>query len=272
MEIITPELKDELLKKIDKKYGFDFSNYSEASIIRRITRFYEMFKFNNTKELAERLTTDKKLFELFVTEITVNVTQFFREPGFYKSLITKVFPVLSTYPFIKIWCAGCSTGQEVYSLAILLKEAGLTERIKIYATDLNTLVIKKAKDGIYSKSEFEEGEAGYKDSGGKMEFKNYFTESNSHYQIKDELKKNLVFAQHNLVKDESFNEFNLIMCRNVLIYFNLKLQDHVLKLFDNSMRNLGYLGLGSKESLSLSKIGYKYEVIDSQEKIYRKIH
>lgn len=270
MNIIEQE-KSDLLKSITDRYGYDFLDYSEASIKRRIIRFAELNKFNNYFDLKHHLLNNESLFAQFVLEVTVNVTEMFRDPSFFISLVENVFPILQTFPHRKIWHAGCSTGEEVYSLAIFLHEQNLFENTRQYATDVNTTVIKKAKDGIYSLERIREYTRNYQKAGGMADFSDYYT---AHYDsaiMNYELKKYMVFSNHNLVSDKSFNEFNLIVCRNVLIYFNWQLQEKVIQLFDESLSLFGYLALGSKESIMLNSIKHKYEVIDERNKIYRKI-
>lgn len=268
---ITSEETIELLNMVNDRYGYDFSEYAESSIKRRINRFADIHKFDNYFDIKHHLLNDESLFASFVIEITVNVTEMFRDPTFFKSLQNNVFPILKTYPYRKIWNAGCSTGEEAYSIAILLSENNLYNRTKIYGTDINSEVIKKAKEGIYSLKLMKGYTTNYIKSNGSSSFSEYYT---AHYDssiMNQNLKKNLIFSVHNLVSDKSFNEFNMILCRNVLIYFNQKLQEKVFQLFHESLGIFGFLALGSKESMMASKYKDKYEVIDKREKIFRKI-
>jgi chemotaxis protein methyltransferase CheR len=194
----------------------------------------------------------------------------FRDPEFYTELREKVFPALATYPIIKIWHAGCATGEEVYSMAIMLKEAGLLERAKIYATDLNPLNIEKAKKGITSLQHVKSYTHNYIRSGGKTDFSDYYSAQYGAAIISSELRKNILFSQHNLVTDQVFNEFQLICCRNVLIYFNKDLQNRVISLFYDSLSPMGYLAIGTKESLLFTEVRDRFEVISAENKIFRR--
>ena len=195
----------------------------------------------------------------------------FRDPAFYKVLREKILPILSTYPFIRIWHAGCSTGEEVYSMAIMLKEAGMLHKSLLYATDLNPTVVESAKSGIFKVSSMQQYSENYINSGGQKDFSSYYRANYNLAKFDDELKSKMVFSTHNLVSDSSFNEFQLILCRNVLIYFEKQLQSRVLELFDKSLDNLGFLALGSKESIKFSSIASQYSPFDVKEKIWRKM-
>jgi chemotaxis protein methyltransferase CheR len=268
---ITSEEKSELLALVNDRYGYDFSDYSDASMKRRINRFAGLFKLDNYFDLKHHLLNDQSLFATFIIEVTVNVTEMFRDPLFFKSLQKKVFPALSTYPYRKVWNAGCSTGEEVYSLAILLRENDLLNRTKIYATDINSNVIQRAKDGIYPLKLMKGYTTNYQKAGGNSDFSDYYTAQYDAAILNNNIKRNLIFSTHNLVSDKSFNEFNLIICRNVIIYFNQDLQEKVFNLFYESLGPLGFLALGSKESMMASKLKHKFEVVDKAEKIFRKI-
>lgn len=252
-------------------YGYDFREYSRASIHRRIERFITNHRFKDLDALQLAIFSDAYFFEKFLQELTVNVTEMFRDPSFFLALRKKVLPMLSTYAHIKIWDAGCSSGEELFSLAILLKEEGLLKRTKIYATDINQKVLKQASEGIFSAKNIAAYTAGYYASGGKAAFSDYFNSNYGSIKFDASLIKGVTFYPHNLSTDFSFNEFNLIICRNVLIYFNRKLQERVLNLFDDSLVSLGYLALGKKETIYLSNISKKYEFIDKDNRIYRKV-
>ena len=221
--------------------------------------------------LVKQVLNDPFYFEGFLQEITVNVTEIFRDPGFFLSLRKNVLPILSTYPYIKIWDAGCSTGEELFSLAILLQEEGLLEKTRIYATDINQKVLKKAKEGIFPANQLPAITAAYYASGGKKEFSGYYVSHYGSLKFSSELIKNVIFYPHNLATDSSFNEFHLILCRNVLIYFNSELQERVFHLFDKSLVKLGYLGLGKKETISMSESANSFNFVDKENRIYRKI-
>lgn len=259
-----------LIEEIHTQYGYDFSGYARASVYRRIKRFLGQKHLQSVDALREKLFSDSFFFENFLQEVTVNVTEMFRDPTFFLSLRENVLPILSTYPFIKIWDAGCSTGEELFSLAILLEEEGLLGRTKIYATDINQKVLMQAKEGIFSASNMAAYTSAYYAAGGKREFSSYYTSNYGSVKFSSQLVKNVVFYPHNLATDSSFNEFHLIICRNVLIYFNRQLQDRVLRLFDESLVSLGYLGLGKKETLIMSSISGNYIAVDKNNRIYRK--
>ncbi|PRY08848.1 chemotaxis protein methyltransferase CheR [Pontibacter ummariensis] len=259
-----------LIQEIHTQYGYDFGGYARASVYRRVKRFLANKSISSMGELRKALFSDSYFFENFLQEITVNVTEMFRDPSFFLSLRTNVLPILSTYPYIKIWDAGCSTGEELFSLAILLKEEGLLDRTKIYATDINQKVLKQAKEGIFSASSMPAYTSGYYASGGKQEFSGYYSSNYGSVKFDASLIKNVVFYPHNLASDSSFNEFHLILCRNVLIYFNRELQERVFGLFDESLVRLGYLALGKKETLAMSEINNKYGLVDKSNRIYRK--
>jgi chemotaxis protein methyltransferase CheR len=270
MEITNLQL-DDFLNAVFCRYGYDFRNYSKASLKRRISRIVEKHSVRDFFDLRHLIINNEDFFSRFLQEVTVNVTEMFRDPTFYRLLTKTVFPQLATYPTIKIWHAGCSTGEEVYSMAILLREAGLLERALLYATDLNPAALAKARQGMFPMRNIKEYTQNYIKAGGICNFSDYYT-ANYDYALFDyTLKKNMIFSMHNLVSDQSFNEFNLILCRNVLIYFDKDLQDRVLNLFTRSLCMFGYLGLGSKESIMFTGQKSFYAVVDSQEKLYKKI-
>jgi chemotaxis protein methyltransferase CheR len=259
-----------LIDDLFEKYGYDFANYSGASLKRRVNRLFQMDRFPSFAELRYKLMSDSVYLKRFVEEITVNVTEMFRDPAFYQVLRSDVLPTLGTKPFFRIWHAGCSTGEEVYSMAILLKEANLFHKALLYATDLNPTVLEKAKKGIVPLGQMKQYSENYIASGGKGDFSQYYTANYGQAKFPDEILDKIVFSTHNLVSDRSFNEFDLILCRNVLIYFDKDLQDKVLDLFDESLSPLGYLALGSKETIKFSDIHRKYKPLGNS-KIWRKI-
>lgn len=260
-----------LLEAIFQKYSYDFRNYGRAHIKRRILHRLASSNFENVSHLQHQILYDESLLKLILKDFSINVTEMFRDPSFYRKLKTEVIPILKTYPFIKIWHAGCSTGEEVYSMAILLHEEGLLERSQIYATDFNQTVLKKASEGIYHINKVKEFTFNYQKSGGTQSFSDYYTAKFESVILNKELKSNITFADHNLVCDNSFAEVHLVICRNVLIYFNKKLQNSVIKLLSNSLIPGGYLALGSKESLRFSSSFNDFDIIDENEKIYKKI-
>jgi chemotaxis protein methyltransferase CheR len=267
--INSSELK-ELLESIRFVYGYDFTEYAEASVIRRIDHFMKGNTIATVQDLGKMLLRDENFFARFVQEFTVNVTEMFRDPAFYKSLRQHVLPRLATYPVIKIWIAGCSTGEEVYSMAILLQEEGLLSRSVIYATDINQRALQAAKDGVFNMDLMKNYTANYQKAGGKSSFSDYYLAKYNSALINKSLKQNIVFSIHNLAVDRSFNEFQIILCRNVLIYFNKSLQNKVINLFYDSLCPFGFLALGNKESLLFSDKQKNFEDVDKREKIYIK--
>ncbi|MCL7986965.1 protein-glutamate O-methyltransferase CheR [Sphingobacterium sp. lm-10] len=269
--ILREQEFDLLFEEIAEKYGYDFTLYSKASLKRRVSRICMMDKLYSFAELRYQLMSNPEYLQRFVEEITVNVTEMYRDPQFYKTLRDQVLPQLATYPFIRIWVAGCATGEEVYSVAIMLQEANLYDRSLIYATDLNPTVLEKARNGVFSIRHMKQYSENYIISGGKKELSSYYMANYDVAKFHDKLKERVVFSTHNLVSDSSFNEFQLIMCRNVLIYFEKELQHKVFNLFDNSLEKLGYLALGSKESIRFSNLESTYKRVGS-DKIWRKMN
>ncbi len=259
-----------LINEIYEYYGYDFSGYSLASFKRRIDRLYSLDGYKSFSELLSRIRSDREYLKRLVEEITVNVTEMFRDPQFYKVLRTEILPVLATKPFIRIWHAGCSTGEEVYSMAILLKEANLLHKSLLYATDLSPAVLDTARKGVFPLRMMKQYSENYIASGGKLDFSHYYTAHYGLAKINGEFNEKMVFSQHNLVSDRSFNEFDIILCRNVLIYFDKDLQDRVLELFDDSLAKLGYIALGTKETIKFSHLKKRYEQLN-RDKIWKKI-
>ena len=260
-----------LLRDLLEVHGYDFTNYARASLKRRINRLASMDRIPSFAELRYRVKNNKDYLQRFVEEITVNVNEMFRDPVFFEALRTIVFPQLATKPFIRIWHAGCSTGEEVYSMAILLKEANLLDRSLLYATDLNPSVLEVLKKGIYPLQTMKQNSENYIRAGGRFSFSDYYSALYDWAMFDASLRNKMIISTHNLVSDRSFNEFQLILCRNVLIYFDKDLQNKVLTLFDQSLENLGFLALGSKESIRFSPIKDKYQQVSSNQKIWRKM-
>lgn len=267
----SDELIEILLSDVLEVYGYDFTGYSRASLKRRILRLYEMDKFVSFAEYRYKIRTEPGYFKRFLEEITINVTEMFRDPAFYKTLRTEILPRLGTYPFIRIWVAGCSTGEEAYSVAIFLKELNLLHKSLIYATDINSEVLATAGQAMIPLNKIKLYTENYIAAGGSEHFIDYYTANYSLGKLKDELKSKIIFSTHNLVTDNSFNEFQLILCRNVLIYFDRPLQNKVFELFNNSLEKFGYLALGTKETLEFSVVAKNFERLKG-EKIWRKIH
>jgi chemotaxis protein methyltransferase CheR len=270
MPVISDLQVEVLLADLLEHYGYDFTGYSKASIKRRILRLYSLDKAVSFAEFRYKINNDTFYFKRFVEQITVNVTEMFRDPVFFKTLRNVVLPKLGTYPLIRIWLAGCSTGEEAYSISIILKELNLLHKSLIYATDINPIVLEKAGQSMFAMSQMKQYSENYILSGGTEEFSSYYTANYSLAKFSDELKSKIIFSTHNLVSDHSFNEFQLILCRNVLIYFDRDLQHKVLQLFDDSLEGLGYLALGSKETLDFSPIARNYKRVPA-EKIWRKV-
>lgn len=267
---ISDEEVDILLDDLFEVHGYDFTDYSRASLKRRINRLYDLDRFPSFAEFRYRVKSQPDYLKRFVEEITVNVTEMFRDPSFYKTLRDEILPILATYPFIRIWHAGCSTGEEVYSMAIMLHEANLLHKSLLYATDINPDVLQKGMDSIFPLSHMKQYSENYILSGGKADFSSYYTAKYNRARFSQQLRSKIIFATHNLVSDRSFNEFQIILCRNVLIYFDRHLQDRVFSLFDESLEPLGFLALGTKETIRFSSIADRYKQLD-KEKIWRKV-
>lgn len=259
-----------LLEAVHQKYGYDFRNYSLAHVKRRAEYRITLSGLKSISHLQHEILYDPQMFQTFLQDLSINVSEMFRDPSFYKALRSEVLPWLDTYPFFKIWHAGCSAGQEVYSMAILLYEAGLKERASIYATDFNRKVLEMAKSGAFPLAQIKEYTAKYQQAEGRNSFADYYTANDNQALIRDFLKDRMLFSEHNLVTDGVFGEMHLIICRNVLIYFDRDLQDRVVGLFVDSLCPGGFLCLGSKESLKFSKHADTFEPIVESEKIYRK--
>ncbi len=268
--MIEEENIDTIINDAFEVYGYDFTEYARASLTRRINRIYSLDRFPSFAEFRYKIKNDEMYFKRFVEEITVNVTEMFRDPSFYIALRNEILPKLGTYPYIRIWHAGCSTGEEVYSVAILLKEMNLLSKSIIYATDINPDVLEKARKGIFPLAFMKQYSENYISSGGRGDFSAYYSANYDGVKFDSSLAKQMVFSTHNLVSDGSFNEFHLIICRNVLIYFDKKLQDRVFHLFDKSLGLFSYLALGSKETIKFSAIHSVYKQV-GKEKIWKKI-
>ncbi|MFL5968219.1 MAG: CheR family methyltransferase [Gaiellaceae bacterium] len=260
-----------LLEGVYRRYGFDFREYAPASLRRRVWRRVHAEGLSTLSSLQDKLLHDPACMERLLLDLSINVTAMFRDPSFYTAFRQKVVPLLRTYPFTRIWIAGCSTGEEVYSLAILLSEEGVADRTRIYATDLNESVLERARTGVFPLEKMREYTQNYIKAGGTRAFSEYYLAKYDGAQFQRSLVENVVFAQHNLVSDRSFNEFNAIICRNVMIYFDRSLQDHVHRLFYESLTMFGVLGLGAKESIRFSPHDDCYEDLDASERLYKKV-
>jgi chemotaxis protein methyltransferase CheR len=259
-----------LLEAIYQKYGYDFRQYSKAHIARRLSNRMVLSNLNSISEIQNKILHDQAFASLLLQDLSITVTEMFRDPSFYLALREKVIPFLKTYSFVKIWHAGCSTGEEVYSLAIFLKEEGLYDRATIYATDFNQVALERAKEGIFTNERMKEYTLNYQKAGGSESLSEYYTANYDHVIMHQSLRKNIVWANHNLVTDSVFAEVHLILCRNVLIYFDKDLQNRVQKLFCESLINGGILCLGLKESLRFSDYADYYAETDKQQRIFKK--
>lgn len=260
-----------LLQAINETYGYDFNDYSMPSVKRRVGHFMSLKKIDSVNDLQTRLLNDPMLFEEFVQGMSVTVTEMFRDPEFFRTLRSVVMKRLSTYPVIKIWIAGCATGEEAYSVAILFQEEGLLERCRIYATDINQRSIEIARSGVYPLGNLKQYGSNYLQSGGIHQLSRYFHLGYGGAIIEKTLRECVHFSVHNLAADASFNEFQLILCRNVIMYFNNTLQNKVVKLFYESLCPYGFIGLGDKESLMFLGENNSFHRMDSRQKIYMRI-
>ncbi|MCF8033202.1 MAG: protein-glutamate O-methyltransferase CheR [Desulfarculaceae bacterium] len=261
---------DLLLEAVYRRYGYDFRSYARASIERRVRQFLSRQGLGSIMELTDQVLHDPKLFSSLARYFSIAVTELFRDPWAYRVLREKVVPVLQTWPHFKVWHAGCSSGEEVYSLAILLREEEVYHRSTIYATDFNDSVLQQAREGIYEIDRLKDATRNYQGAGGKASFSDYYHARYGAAVMDGSLRERIVFSNHNLVTDTVFSEMHLIFCRNVLIYFDRGLQNRVLKLFDESLVNGGFLCLGSKEDIQFTEVADRYEVVDRQARIFKK--
>jgi chemotaxis protein methyltransferase CheR len=258
------------LEALYRKYHYDFRGYAAASLKRRLAQALSRFECRTLSQLQDRVLHDPALFPLLLDFLTVQVSDMFRDPAYFRALREKVVPLLRTYPSLKVWVAGCSTGEEVYSLAILLQEEGLLERSLIYATDINASALERAQAGIYEAARMGGFTANHRKSGARTSLSDYYTAAYGKAVFDKALKANIVFADHSLSTDSAFSEVQLISCRNVLIYFDRRLQDRVLGLFRDSLCRKGFLGLGAKESLRFSAHAYAFSEFAPEDRIFRK--
>ena len=258
------------LDAIYQRHGYDFKHYAQASVRRRVRQILVKSGCASIGEMIPRLLSDQDFGRMVIFEFSITVTEMFRDPDFYCSVRKNVLPYLRTFPFTKVWHAGCATGEEVYSLAILLQEEGLYDRATIFATDFNDAVLEKAKEGIYALKDIRQYTSNYLKSYGTRSFADYYHAQYESAIMDQSLKRNITFASHNLVTDGVFGEMHLIFCRNVLIYFDKTLQNRVLRLFADSLGLGGFLCLGTKETLQFSDVADRFKVVDEQEKVYQK--
>jgi chemotaxis protein methyltransferase CheR len=261
---------DLLLHGIARVYGYDFTQYADASLRRRMRQWLADSGFSSFAEAQPKVLRNPAVFDGLLRGITVNVSEMFRDPLVFKVIREQVVPHLKTYPFVKIWDAGCSSGEEAYSLSILLEEEGLGGRFRIYATDINPVVLKKAQEGIFPIKDMKTFTYNYQKGGGKSSFSEYYTAQYDHALIRPSLKEHIVFASHNLAADTAFGEMQMVLCRNVLIYFKQSLKERALGLFDSCLTPGGFLCLGTKEALEGRSIASQYDEIARGSRIYRK--
>lgn len=259
-----------LLDAIYYRYGYDFRSYCKASLLRRLCLFSKRYSVQHLSEFIPRLLRDSAFFHELLKHLLVSVTEWFRDPQFFAKVLQKVFPLLHTYPFIKIWHAGCASGEEIYTMAILLKESGLSKKVILYGTDINQESLKSARDGIFRLEELEKAQVRYKIAGGQSQLLDHFTVKYGYAKIQESLKENIVFSTHNLECDRVFGDMNMILCRNVFIYFTRELQHRVLSLFMESLVTRGFLCLGPKETINFYENKNSLEVFAEEDKIYRK--
>jgi chemotaxis protein methyltransferase CheR len=260
---------DLLLEAVYRRYHYDFRGYARASLRRRLWRRAHEERVRTLSGLQEKVIHDPLVMERLLRDLSINVTEMFRDPGFFRAVRDRVVPILRTYPYVRVWNAGCSTGEETFSLAIVLEESGLLERTRIYATDMNDDVLQRARGGRFPLDKMRRYTENYHRAGGTGDFSRYFSVQGDRAVFSSSLMESAVFAQHNLAQDSSFNEFQLVICRNVLIYFGRPLQERVHELFLESTARFGVLGLGHKESVAASHED-RYELLDPAEKLYRR--
>lgn len=260
-----------LLEAMRQRYGYDFRDYAPASLKRRIRRFMQLEQLTTLSSLQDRLVHEPECMARFLDAVSVDVTAMFRDPTFYRVLRSQVIPALRDQPIIRIWHAGCCAGQEVYSMAILLHEEGLLGRAKLYATDINERLLAQGRDAIFPIKHMRDYTTNYQKAGGRGQFSDYYTAKHDSVILREFLRGNIIWAAHNLVTDASFNEFQIILCRNVMIYFNSELQSRVHRVLYGSLADAGVLGLGRGESIQFTPYEDFYELIDGIEKLYRKV-
>lgn len=258
----------DLFHDLHVKYNVDLTNYAEASLERRIDRFLALYHFSDAQQMGERLLAEPSFFDLFVKEITVNTTEMFRDPSCWKVVREEILPIVASHPGIRIWHAGCSSGEEVYSMAVMLKEEGLYDKTKIVASDINREVMQTAMNGAYSLKSLEINEENYYRSGGKTALASFYDKEGSGFRMKKELLQNVRFFKHDLSTGEPFSKFDIIFCRNVLIYFNKQLQERVFQLFRQSLFKKGYIVIGKKESMAYYSGYGQFSDFNAAEKIY----
>ena len=259
-----------LMEGMYQRWGYDFRSYALGTLKRQIVKCMNRLELSHISELLPHVLYDRDFVESFLRGLSITVTEMFRDPAFFYAVRRHLIGLLKTYSFIKVWHAGCATGEEVYSMAILLSEEGLLDRTEMYATDFNTEALKEAKTGIYPIEKIQAATANYLAAGGAKSLSDYYLERSGVAKIHSAISGHITFARHNLTTDRVFGEMNLVVCRNVLIYFDRSLQDRVFTLFENSLCPRGILCLGSNETLHLSSLSDRFEEIDGEMKIYRR--
>jgi chemotaxis protein methyltransferase CheR len=260
-----------LIEAIFLKYKYDFRKYSLASVKRRISTVLVTYQVHSVSALQEKVLYDPEFFSNILQYLTISTTEMFRDPQYFKAFREKVIPYLKSYSSIKIWVAGCSSGEEAYSFAIIFKEENLLDRVMIYATDINPVILDKAREGSIKLDEMKKNSTNYQQAGGKLSLSDYYTTSQNRAHINESLKKSIIFADHSLATDSVFSEMQFVSCRNVLIYFDKELQNRSIGLFHDSLSMRGFLGIGLKESLKFSKFENEFEPWSLTERIYRKL-
>ena len=261
---------DLLLEAVYRRWGYDFRSYARASIERRTRQFLSGAGCASVSEMIPKVMHDTEFFSRLARYFSIHVTEMFRDPLVYRAVREKVVPLLRTWPHFKVWHAGCATGEEVYSLAIVLKEEGVYDRATIYATDFNDEVLERAREGVYEMDKLQEATRNYQQAGGKASFSEYYHACYDAAAMDPALKERIVFSSHNLASDSAFGEMHLVFCRNVLIYFNRELQNRALGLFTQSLVHGGFLCLGTKEDLQFTDVSSRYDVVDGKARIYKK--
>lgn len=254
-----------------QRYGYDYRNYSPASLSRRVRALMDQTGHKRVVDMLPAMLDDPGFLPLLVDAMSIPVTEMFRDPEFFRVLRSEIIPYLKTFPFVRIWHAGCATGEEAYSLAIILQEEGLYDRATIFATDINPTVLDKAREGIYALEAVKAYTGNYQKAGGKAAFSDYYHADYDSAIMDRTLRRNITFALHNLATDGVFSEMHLILCRNVLIYFDRTLQDRVLRLFDESLTHGGIMALGSKESITFSDVSRNFEELDPKWRLFKKV-
>jgi chemotaxis protein methyltransferase CheR len=271
----TPQVSDgklaQLLDGLFRRYHYDFRGYAPASLKRRVTAALAHFGEVDVDGLEGRLAADPKAFTELLRFLTVQVSDLFRDPSFFRAIRERIVPYLQTYPSLKVWVAGCATGEEAYSLAILLEEENLLDRTLIYATDINAEALRTAEEGVYALDRFARFSANYLLAGGKRSLSDYYTARYSSALLDRRLRKAILFSDHSLATDSAFAEVQLVSCRNVLIYFAASLQERALGVLRDSLCRRGFLGLGSKESMRFSRHAAGFQEVVAEERLYQRL-